>query len=70
MTKYKGSDYPMPTYEQAMQAWCLLNELIKLGYPHNFQREMPHIKSYMCKAADLVKEAYAIREGAAHNEMD
>lgn len=55
--------YPNPTYQQTLDAWCLLNDLIKLGYPHDFQKELPHIRSYMWKVTDLVRDAIHIRDG-------
>ena len=58
-----GKTYPLPTLNQSLEAWCLLNDLIKVGYPHNFQREAPHIKNYMYAISDLVKDAIHIRDG-------
>ena len=55
--------YPMPTLQQSIAAWCLLNDLINLGYPHDFQKELPHIRNYMWKVTDLVRDAIHIRDG-------
>lgn len=57
-----GKQYPNPTMQQSIEAWCLLNDLIELGYPHNFQHEMPHIRDYMYGVSDLVKDAMGIKE--------
>ena len=61
--------YPKPTLRQSLEAWCLLNDLIHLGYPHDFQKELPHIRSYMWKVTDLVRDAIHIRDGR-ENEAD
>lgn len=63
MIERNGKQYPKPTLQQSQEAWCLLNDLIKLGYPHDFQKELPHIRSYMWKVTDLVKDAIHIRDG-------
>ena len=34
----KKSEY-MPTIQQSIDSWALVNELIELGYCHNFQHE-------------------------------
>ena len=63
MIERNGKQYPKPTLQQSLEAWCLLNDLIELGYPHNFQKELPHIRNYMWKVTDLVRDAIHIRDG-------
>lgn len=59
-----GKEYPYPTIDQALEAWALLNDLLEIGYPHNFQHEAPHIRSYMFKIAGIVDKAYKIKRGS------
>lgn len=51
-----------PTVAQSLAAWWLLNELLEIGYPHNFQGERPDIKSYMYDASSLIDKALKIKE--------
>ena len=64
MIERNGKQYPNPTYQQSLEAWCLLNDLIKLGYPHDFLNGRPHIRSYMWKVTDLVRDAIHIRDSS------
>lgn len=50
-----------PTLAQSIQAWALLNELIELGYPHNFQHEAPHISGYLYGLSALIDKAFKIK---------
>lgn len=50
-----------PSVQQSLDAWALLNELIKLGYPHNFQHEAPHISGYLYDISALIDKAYEIK---------
>ena len=68
MIERNGKQYPNPTYKQSLEAWCLLNDLIKLGYPHDFLRGLPHIRSYMWKVTDLVRDAIHIRNGMENED--
>lgn len=49
-----------PTVEQAVLSWYLVNELINLGYPHNFQAERSDIRNYMYDASSLIDKARII----------
>lgn len=49
-----------PTVEQAVLSWYLVNELISLGYPHNFQAERSDIRNYMYDASSLIDKARKI----------
>lgn len=55
------TDVPKPTPAQTLEAWCLLNELVKLGYPHNFQHERKDISDYMYDISAIVDKALAIK---------
>ena len=35
----------------------VIEELLKVGYPHNFQREEPWIVNYMYAITDVIKKA-------------
>lgn len=52
-----------PTLVQAIYAWYLLNELLELGYPHNFQHEKPHISNYLFDLSALIDKAFKIKKG-------
>lgn len=52
-----------PTLAQSVQAWALLNELLELGYPHNFQHEAPHISNYLFDLSALIDKALKIKQG-------
>lgn len=51
-----------PTIDQALDSWALLNELIELGYPHNFQNEAPHISNYLFDLSALIDKALKIKK--------
>lgn len=51
-----------PTLQQSLDAWALLNELVEIGYPHNFQHEALHIRNYMSDIASLIDKALKIKE--------
>ena len=58
-----------PTLQQSLDAWALLNELIEIGYPHNFQHEAPHISGYLYDLSALIDKAFKIkREDANETE--
>lgn len=52
-----------PTVQQSLDAWALLNELLELGYPHNFQHEKPHISNYLFDLSALIDKALKIKRG-------
>lgn len=51
-----------PTVQQSVDAWALLNELLELGYPHNFQHEKPHISNYLFDLSALIDKALKIKK--------
>ena len=59
-----------PTVQQSLDAWALLNELIKLGYPHNFQHEAPHISGYLYDISALIDKAYKIKAKEQVSPLD
>ena len=46
----------------------IIDELLKVGYPHNFQREEPWIVNYMLKITEVVKKAVHLRNGERDGE--
>lgn len=50
-----------PTLQQSLDAWALLNELLELGYPHNFQHEAPNISGYLFDISALIDKARKIK---------
>jgi hypothetical protein len=53
-----------PSLQQSLDAWALLNELLELGYPHNFQHESPNISGYLYDISALIDKAYEIKREA------
>ena len=49
---------------------AIIDELLKVGYPHNFQREKPWIVNYMLKITEVVKKAVHLRNGAKGGEQE
>ena len=41
----------------------VIDALLKVGYPHNFQREEPWIVNYMYAITDVIKKAVNLRNG-------
>ena len=59
-----------PTVQQSLDAWALLNELLGLGYPHNFQHVAPHISGYLYDISALIDKAYKIKEKEQASPLD
>ena len=53
-----------PTLQQSIDAWALLNELLEIGYPHNFQHEAPHIRDYCFDISALIDKGFKIKKEA------
>ena len=51
-----------PTLMQSVYAWALLNELLELGYPHNFQAERSDIADYGYNISAIIDKAHKIRD--------
>lgn len=51
-----------PTLQQSLDAWALLNELLELGYPHNFQHEVGYITDYLYDLSALIDKAFKIKK--------
>lgn len=51
-----------PTLMQSVYAWALLNELLELGYPHNFQAERSDIALYGYSISAIIDKAFKIRD--------
>lgn len=56
-----------PTLQQSISSWALTNELIELGYCHNFQYERSDIADYIYQVSALVDKALAI-SASSHGE--
>lgn len=54
--------YGKPTIEQSLASWVVLNKLIEVGYPHNFQGERSDIRNYMYDISDIVRLAFDVKE--------
>jgi len=48
----------------------IIDELLKVGYPHNFQREEPWIVNYMLKITEVIKKAVHLRNGEKESEHE
>ena len=42
----------------------IIDDLIKVGYPHNFQREEPWIVNYMYAITDVIRKAVNLKNDA------
>ena len=51
-----------PTLLQGMYAWALINELLELGYPHNFQHERADLADYGYNISAIIDKARMIRD--------
>ena len=50
-----------PTIQQSVDSWALVNELIELGYFHNFQNGISDIADYIYKVSALLDKALLIK---------
>lgn len=57
-----------PSLQQSLDAWALLNELLELGYPHNFQHEAPHISNYLFDLSALIDKALKIKRSTDNDK--
>ena len=48
------------TLDQSLLSGWLINELITIGYPHNFQGERSDIRNYMYDVSSLIDKARKI----------
>lgn len=53
----ESARYLLKAQDEVIQA------LLKVGYPHNFQREEPWIRNYMYAITDVVRKAVNLRNG-------
>ena len=51
-----------PTIQQSVDSWALVNELIELGYCHNFQHERSDIRNYIYDVSALIDKAQEIKK--------
>lgn len=58
-----------PTLQQSINSWELTNELIELGYCHNFQNERSDIADYIYKVSALLDKALLIKANEQENEI-
>lgn len=68
----KYSDLDRDALELLKKQNEVIEELLKVGYPHNFQLEKPHIVNYMQSITKVVKKAVHFRneecvKDAGHN---
>lgn len=64
----KGKEYPKPTVAQSITSWHIVNDLIDLGYLHDFQYESPHIRNYMYKISEIIDQAFEVKKEAERKE--
>lgn len=57
-----------PEFAAAIREKYMLNELLELGYPHNFQHEKPHISNYLFDLSALIDKALEIKGGAGNDK--
>lgn len=50
-----------PTLQQSLDSWALLNELIELGYVHNFQNGDRWVVDYLYDLSALIDKALKIK---------
>ena len=60
--------YGKPTLEQSIASWVVLNKLLEVGYPHNFQRERSDIRDYMFDISEVIRLAFDVKEMSAKTE--
>ena len=48
----------------------IIDALLKVGYPHNFQRELPWIVNYMHSITDVVRKAVHLRNEEVKQDAD
>jgi len=51
-----------PTIQQSIDSWALVNELVELGYCHNFQHERSDIRNYIYDVSALIDKAQEIKK--------
>lgn len=44
-----------------------LEAVVKVGYPHNFQKEAPHIRGYCCEISTAIKKCFAALSSPPRN---
>lgn len=62
--------YGKPTLEQSIASWVVLNKLLEVGYPHNFQRERSDIMDYMFDISEVIRLAFDVKEMNTKAERD
>ena len=55
------SDMAEDALELIKEQSAIIDALLKVGYPHNFQREAPWIVNYMLNITDVVRKAINLR---------
>ena len=55
------SDMAEDALELIKEQSAIIDALVKVGYPHNFQREAPWIVNYMLNITDVVRKAINLR---------
>lgn len=59
-----------PTVMQSIYAWYVLNELVELGYLHNFQHERDDIVDYIYEVSAIIDKARkVIKERSDDNDI-
>ena len=59
-----------PTLEQSIFAWAVVNELIELGYCHNFQCSDLWVRDYIYDVSAIIDKANEIIEVGSQEERN
>lgn len=59
-----------PTLQQSLDAWALLNELIELGYVHNFQNGDKWVVKYLYDLSALIDKAFKIKKEVEQSDAE
>lgn len=62
--------YGKPTLAQSIASWLVLNKLLEIGYPHNFQGERSDIRDYMFDISKVIRLAFDVKEMNTKAERD
>ena len=59
-----------PTLQQSLDSWALLNELIELGYVHNFQNGDRWVVNYLYDLSALIDKAFKIKREVEQSDAE
>ena len=59
-----------PTLQQSLDSWALLNELIELGYAHNFHNGDRWVANYLYDLSALIDKAFKIKKEVEQSDAE